>query len=189
MPLIDVKCPADHVSEVHRPLAMWPATPPCVTCGQPTEQIHLPKAVQWTPDPVVVFRGPDGVYRFPGDPNGRAAAKYARDGFERVELRGAADVRRFERHMNKHEFSRACNRAEFMQRAREAREKDLRGQLRMKGQSMSRRGRDLMRAAFEYNDGKPREKGKDPGFYSEVYSMDRSNRDESRDPQGRRRRD
>ena len=91
--------------------------------------------------------------------------------------------------MNKHEYSRACRRAEMSQRAREARETALRGELRMRMQSMSRRGRDLARAAVDYNDAKPRERGKDPGFFKELYSTARSNRDASRDAQGRRRRD
>lgn len=189
MPLIDIKCTNGHINEVHRALADWPNTPSCPDCSESTEQVHLPKSVRWTPEPVVVFKAPDGTYRFPGDRNGEGAARYERQGFERVELRGVAEVRRFEDRMNRSEFSRACRRAEISQRAREHRETVMRGDLRMQMQSFSRRGRDLARAAFAHNDAKPRERGKEPGFYSEVYSMDRSNRDESRDHQGRRRRD
>jgi len=39
------------------------------------------------------------------------------------------------------------------------------------------------------NDHKPRERVQDANFHVEVYSQDRSNRDESRDERGRRRRD
>jgi hypothetical protein len=189
MALIDVKCAAGHVHEVVRAVADWPATPPCPTCAQPTEQIHLPKAVQWRADPVIVFRGPDGQYRFPGDANGLQAATYRKQGFEQIELRGAAEVRRFESHMNKREFRRAARKAEFQQQAREFREGITRSELRARMQSMSAAGRAIARAAMQRNDNKPREYAKDAGFHSEVYSFDRSNRDESRDSQGRRRRD
>lgn len=189
MALIDVKCANDHVSEVYRSAADWPITPTCPNCGAPTEQVHLPKAVQWRADPVIVFRGPDGQYRFPGDANGLQASTYRKQGFEQIELRGAADVRRFESHMNKHESRWASRRAEIQQRMREAREQSSRSDLRGLMQSMSERGRAIARAAMRRNDDKPREHAKDAGFHSEVYSFDRSNRDESRDAQGRRRRD
>jgi len=187
--LIDVTCTQDHIHEVNRPLAMWPATPPCVTCGQPTVQIHLPPALRAMPDPVVVFRGPDGTFRFPGDAHGASAARYAREGFERIELRGHADVRRFEKVMNAHEYSRAARRVEHQQQFREQREKHLRGELRQQMQSMSERGRDFARLVMRQNDHKPRERAQDANFHAEVYSYDRSNRDESRDAQGHRRRD
>lgn len=108
---------------------------------------------------------------------------------EQIELRGAADVRRFEKAMNAHEYSRAMQRVERQQQFREEREKHLRSELRQRMQSFSECGRAIARAAMRRNDEKPREYAKDPGFISEVYSYDRSNRDESRDAQGRRRRD
>lgn len=189
MALIDVRCANGHVHEVYRAVADWPATPVCPNCGASTEQIHLPKAVTWRAEPIIVFKGPDGQYRFPGDPNGLQASTYRKNGFEQIELRGAADVRRFEAHMNKHEFRRAARKAELQQRMREERERHSRSDLRALMQSMSERGRAVARAAMRRNDNKPREHAKDAGFHSEVYSFDRSNRDESRDAQGRRRRD
>ena len=189
MALIDIRCPNDHIHEVYRAVADWPHTPVCPTCAEPTEQVHLPRSVQWRPDPVIVFRGPDGQYRFPGDANGLQATTYRRQGFEQIELRGAADVRRFEAHMNKHEYRRAARRAELQQRMREARESESRSELRARMQSMSERGRAIAREAMRRNDDKPREHAKDAGFHSEVYAYDRSNRDASRDAQGRRRRD
>lgn len=189
MPRIDVQCFNDHVSEVMRPLADWPHTPKCPECGAPTTQVHVPPPPRHAPDPVVVFRAPDGGFRFPGDPNGASAARYAREGFERIELRSAQDVRRFETVMNRHELSRAQRRVEHQQQFREQREKHLRGELRQKMQSMSERGRELARVVMRQNDHKPRERARDANFHVEVYSQDRSNRDESRDAQGRRRRD
>jgi hypothetical protein len=196
MPLIDVKCANDHIRDVNRPLSMYPATPPCPAvladgsvCGAPTEQIHLPRAVSWSVDPVVVYRAADGSFRFPGDVNGPGDAKYARQGYERIELRSAADVRRFESVMNKREYARASRRVEALQAQRVARERETRSELARLMSSMTPMGRALARAAIERNNGKPLERAGDAGFHLDVYANDRGNRDESRDAQGRRRRD
>lgn len=190
MPLIDTRCKTcGHVHEQMRPLAMHPATPPCLDCGAETEQIHLPKSVRWTPEPVVVYQATDGSMRFPGNKEGLSAANYEKQGFTRIEIRGAAEMRRLEQHMNKHEYSRAQRAVEHRQMQREMRETHSRAELRRLMSGMSERGRDLARAVMRRNDDKPRMRAADPGFYSEVFSMDRSNRDESRDNQGRRRRD
>ena len=189
MPQIDVRCANGHETEVIRPLAMYPATPVCPICSAATTQYHPPPRARWTPDPVVVFRGPDGEIRFPGDPNGLSAANYQRQGFERIELRNAAEVRRFEQHMNRREFSRAARRMERRQAGRELRESHTRGELRAAMSRMTEFGRALAREAVRRNDAKPREYAKEAGFHVEAYSNYRSNREESRDAQGRRRRD
>lgn len=193
MARIDVKCsaPDPHESEVERAAADWPNTPPCPTCGAPTEQFHPPPRIQYRADPVILFRGPDGQIRFVGDANGVSAHDYRQRGFEEVRLQGVAEVRRFEKHMNAHEYSRAMRRAEKAQQHREERERHTRSQLRDVMSSMTPFGRALARAAISKNDAKPRprESARDPGFHSDVYSNDRSNRAESRDAQGRRRRD
>lgn len=190
MPLIDLRCSAcDHTFEYMRPLAEWPATPVCTACGQPTEQWMPPPRSDRSITAIVVFRAPDGSFRFPGDGSGAQAARYAREGFERVELRGAADVRRFEKVMNAHEYSRAMRRVEVRQQQREAREAQMRSELRQRMQSFSRQGRDIAKAAMAMNDNKPALRAAFPNFHAEVYSFDRSNREESRDERGRRRRD
>jgi hypothetical protein len=185
---IDVRCTEGHFSEVVRSIHDWPATPNC-HCGAKTEQVHLPKEIQWTVQPTVVFQAPDGSIRFPGDPNGISAATYRKQGLKEIELKGAQDVRRFEKFMDKHEYARAERRVERMQEMNELREKESRGQLRHNMQQMSEYGRDVARAAMRLNDGKPRAKAKEAGFHLDVYSNARSNREESRDAQGRRRRD
>lgn len=190
MALIDLRClTCGHTFEAHRAIADWPATPPCESCGAATEQQLLPPRTRWTVDPVVVFRAPDGTFRFPGDANGASAAAYARQGFDRIELRNVADVRHFEHHMNARELSLAHRRVERLQQMREQRESETRSELRRLMPSMSAFGRALARAAQGRNDAKPRERARDAGFHVDVYSNDRSNRDESRDAQGRRRRD
>lgn len=191
MPLLWARCKAnpDHLHELMRPLAMWPDMPKCPDCGSATDHDLSVGQYQIKGEPIILFKGPDGQVRFVGDANGVSAGSYRSQGYEEIRLHGVAEVRRFEAHMNKHEFSRAARRAEKMQQLREARERESRGQLRTVMQSMSRFGRDLARAAMNRNDGKPRERAKEAGFHSDVYSNYRSNRDVSRDERGHRRRD
>lgn len=168
---------------------MWPETPVCPDCGQPTEQIHLPQTARWAPPPIIVFKAPDGSYRFPGDGNGLSAKQYAKQGYECIEIRGAQEMRRFEKTMNKVEHSKAMRQFEQRQEQRSEREKKMRSDLRQQMQTMSELGRNVARAAMESSDRKPTKRPGDANFASEVYSFDRTNRDESRDSQGRRRRD
>lgn len=196
MPRIDIRCDHDHLSEVMRPLADYPHTPPCPAvladgsvCGAATTQIHLPPRVTWTLDPVVVYRAGDGTFRFPGDAHGTQAARYDQLGYDRIELRSAQDVRRFESQMNQRELSRAQRRVEIHHAQRAIRERQSRGELYQHMQHFSRVGRDVARAAIARNNAKAAPRAADPGFHVEVFSYDRSNRDVSRDAQGRRRRD
>jgi hypothetical protein len=212
MPLIDVKCrDCGHVFEYQRPLADYPNVPACLACASiHTEQTHLPPSSRWDVAPVVVFRTADGSYRFPGDANGRMAAHYQTLGYERVELRGAPDVRRFEKHMNQLEYSRLARRVEAQHYQKELADRERSSNVRhgleqgflipetnQRGQRTGRmlrvrlgpRGRDLMHAAVRQGEARPQPRTYDTGFHVDVYSNDRSNRDESRDSSGRRRRD
>lgn len=98
-------------------------------------------------------------------------------------------MRRFESQMNKREYSRLARNVERKQEARERREKELRSQLRDQMSRMTPFGRAVAVAAMRRNDAKPRPTAGEAGFFSDVYSLDRSNREASRDEQGRRRRD
>lgn len=191
MPLIDIRCtaPEPHDHEVNRPIADWPRTPPCPTCGAPTVQLLLPRAVSSFIDPIVVFKAPDGTFRVPGDTDGPGARKYERLGYERIECRNAIDVRRIEGQMTRQQRSEAARSVERREQQREAREREQRGQLRSLMSSMTPFGRDLAREAMRRNDAKPRAYAKDPGVHVEALAYDRGNRPESRDAQGRRRRD
>jgi hypothetical protein len=137
----------------------------------------------------VVFKAQDGSFRFPGDPNGLSAKSYEKQGLQRVEIRGAAEMRSFEKQMNKQEYSRLTRNVERKQEARERRESELRAELHYRMKSMSPIGRAVAQVTMARNDAKPRERVGDAGFASEVYSYDRSNRETSRDAEGRRRRD
>ena len=140
-------------------------------------------------DAIVVYQAEDGSFRFPGDLSGPMTAQYERMGMTRVELRSATEVRRFESHINKGQREVDEMRCEHRERMQQVRESMTRSDLRQSMQGMSRRNRDLARAAMRQNDGKPRERPRDGGFHVEALSFDHSNRMESRDPDGRRRRD
>lgn len=190
MALIDIHClTCGGVREVYRAAADWPATPPCESCNGATEQIHLPKRVQWTPDAVVVYRTPEGDYRFPADGNGLSAQHYQKLGYERVELRGFADVRRFEKDVNQRESIDNARRVESQCREHEEGVHLRRKELFHQMSSMSAKGRAVARAAIERNNAKPGPRTRESGFYVEAYSEDRGSREAARDPQGRRRRD
>jgi len=108
---------------------------------------------------------------------------------QQIEIRGAAEMRSFEKQMNKREYSRLARNVERKLEARERREKELRSQLRDQMGRMSSFGRAVALAAMQRNDAKARPSVGEAGFISEVYSYDRSNREASRDAEGRRRRD
>ena len=115
MPLIDVRCQScSTVSEVFRPLKDWPKTPACPKCDGSTEQVHLPSGFRTLAPAVVVYKAPDGTFRFPGtsDPHSRTSKKYDALGYERVEARGWAEVRRVEGQVNKHQTSEIRKRIE-----------------------------------------------------------------------------
>ncbi len=193
MTLIDVRCLAPkcgHVFSATRPVVDWPKVPRCEKChSRRTEQAHLPPRTRRGIDPIVVFRAPDGSYRFPGDLSGPMTAQYRRQGYQEIALRTAAEVRRFESHINTGQRETDERRCEQRERMQEARESTSRSDLRRAMTTMSRHNRDLARAAMARNDGKPRPRPRDGGFHVEVMSFDHSNRMESRDDDGRRRRD
>lgn len=192
MPLIDVQClepTCGHIFEHVRPIADWPATPPCEKCQSPnTDDGHLPPRTRWSVDPVVVFEAPDGTYRYPGEADGNSSRRYAAAGYRQITIRNATEMRAFETRVGIHEQRKANETFERSERAREASESARRGALHTAMASMSPRGRDLARAAIAQSDG-VRRAAHQVGFHSEVYNVDRSNRGDSRDTQGRRRRD
>jgi hypothetical protein len=190
MSLIDVTClSCDTVSEVYRASADYPATPPCPKCDGPTQQIHLPPRARSTAPAVTVFRMPDGTYRYPGDPNGLSAKGYEQAGATRLDLRGWAEVRTFESQVNRSERARIEQRIERQEVAMAEGAALRRSDLFHRMKTMSPRARDLARALIARNNQKGGPRSYDPGFRVEVYSEGRSNRDASRDPQGRRRSD
>lgn len=213
MPLIDVRCQScETVSEVHRPLAMHPATPVCPKCDGATEQIHLPRSARVNPPAVVVYKCPDGTFRFPGDDSDQSltAKRYAELGYERVEARGWAEVRRVEQQVSKQQASEIRRRVERQCEQHERQLSERRGEIRrsleqgfqmpetdsrgrptgrMRTVRFSEEARGLMKAAMERNDSRPGPKSFDSGFHVSVYSDDRSNRDDARRPDGKRGRD
>jgi hypothetical protein len=139
---------------------------------------------------VVVYQMPDGTYRYPGDPNSLATHHYERQGGTRIELKGWQEVRPFEKHMNDREKATIRRRIEIQQQQAEEGKRLRRDELRHRIPSMSDGGQAFARALMRHTDAQPtRLRAYDPGFHVEAYSETRSNRDESRDTHGRKRRD
>lgn len=215
MPRYDWSCtPCDHVFEAFVSLADYPACAPCPTCGRAATKVHLPPRTTWSADPVVVYRAPDGSFRFPGDTGGSATAKYDRMGYERLEARGFAEVRRLESRMNAHESSqlrrveeRRLAIAETVDAARRSetrrgleqgfqipeRRLGADGQIyatgRMTTVRMRPQGRDAMLHAMRQTEAKGHRRIGDTSIFVDAYSNSRSNRDEARGADGKRRRD
>jgi hypothetical protein len=194
MPLIDIRClTCAVVSEVNRPLAdcvgerPWP-TPACPKCDQPTEQVHLPHALSYAPA-VVVYRMADGSFRYPAASESLATRNYEREGGTRMELRGWAEVRKFESSVNAQERSRIERRIDRQLAHQEHGTSLRRSELYNRMKSMSDGAKSLGRRLIDMNDRKPKPRAYDPGFHVEAYSNNRSNREESRDERGRRRND
>lgn len=217
MPMLDRLCPTHGPFVAYRHVSSdAPLLCPEPGCGLESE-------VNWgswteirrstSADPVVVFEAPDGSLRFPGTADGVSARRYESQGYKRIELRGWADVRRFEGRVNAEEQSKIHRRVERQQRAmamgESIRRSDLfngirngfqvpervmnaRGEIvptgRMKTVHLSARSRDIAQRLIDHNNTK-RVSSYHPNFFVEAYSMDRGNRDQSRDERGRRRRD
>ena len=188
MPIISFICETCGPFEQYRSIHSTDC-PPCPTCGSGSQRHWITAAPSHAPAPVIVYRAPDGSYRYPGDGSGLYAQKCERDGFTRVELRGWADVRRFEKDANRQERSKIEAKIEREQAVTEHAERQRRSDLFQKMSGMSTFGRDLARAAVEMNNRKPGPRTYDSGLHVSAYSDDRSNRDDSRDDRGRRRRD
>lgn len=192
MPLIDTECQnaaCAAIQTYNRPLAEWPATRPCEACGGETAQVHLPPRVTWAVDPVIAYKAPDGTFRFPGATAGASVANYEKQGYTRIEMRSAADVRRFERQVEDQQRGESSRRVEAAHAQREARDKHHRSELFHRMKTMSTYGRDLARAAMANGNSRRQEASQDSGFYVEVFSQDRGSRDRSRDERGQRRRE
>lgn len=188
MPMISFLCETCGPFEKYRPVTSV-EVPPCLTCGGPATRHWIPSYISSSPAAVVVYRAPDGSFRYPGSGDGLYAQKCEKDGLTRVELRGWAEVRRFERLANQQERMKVNHRVERQQQATEAAEKHRRSDLFQKMGGMSNFGRDVARAAIAINNRKPSVRSYDPGFHVSCYSESRGDRDESRDAQGRKRRD
>ena len=212
MPIYVRKCAdesCDHYFELTLPMAQYDADAdhPCPKCGSVSVRGYLPSYVSAAnTEPIVVFKADDGSFRYPGDPSGLSAHNYEKMGYARVELRGWADVRRFERDVNTTQASEIARRVERQLEVHEMSVKARRSEIlnglrnsfvipeivdgrrtgRMKTVRMSAAGADIMRASMERNDAKPRVKFREAGFHSDAYANDRSNRDDARRSDGTR---
>ena len=104
-------------------------------------------------DPVVVFQDANGNHRVPGRSDVPTPA-----GYQRVELKTLAEVRRFEREVGVKSYQRHELAAAKDSAACEAARAKLRGELRMDMQQMSEKGRDFARFAMQQTNDRPRKR-------------------------------
>lgn len=188
MPQIDFVC------QVHGPFVQYRSVhsqelPPCPECGVTAERHWITASEAPLPNAVVVYQAPDGSFRFPGDPNGLSAKQYERQGLKRVEARGWAEVRQLEHTIEQHENRNRGQHQDHLQARREAGQHARRGELFYRMKTMSRLGREVARLSIERSNNRPLPRRGEAGFHVEAYSNDRSNREQSRDERGMRRRD
>lgn len=193
-----------------RPMSESDKLPACPKCGTATKTEYSPiTRYDGNTPPVIVFKAPDGTYRYPGQAEGKSVEQYAKLGYERVELRGFAEVRRFERDVNTEQSREIAQRAErqmvaHLEGERRRRSevyngmangfvipvRDERGrQIGTKVVRLSAAGMDTMRNAMRAMDARERPRARDAGFFVDAYSNDRGSRDESRRADGKRFRD
>lgn len=215
MPIYAQRCRTEscgHMFEEVRPLSRFDQLPQCPKCDGPTEKAYVPAGTSFNVPAVVVYKAQDGTFRFPGDPSphSRTAQQYEKLGYERVEAKGWADVRRLEKTVGKlqasemrqrverqcefRETSLSWRRAEIrrsMEQGFSLPETDSRGRPtgRMKNVRLGAEARDLMRRVEATNDRKPKPQAWDTGFHVSAYSDNRSNRDEARRHDGKKFRD
>lgn len=221
MPRYDFECDTTACGQIFEgfvALAEYPRTESCVKCGGSTHKIQLPPRVVTNVDAVVVYQAPDGTYRFPGDISGASTGKYERMGYQRIEAKGWAEVRKLESSLNKHERSQLARQEERRLAHAEYTESQRRSEIRrqldqgfrvpetklVEGRNgemvvertgrfittkLSERGREQMRRAIDQSDRKGHRRIGEPGMHIEAYSTDRSNREASHDERGMRRRD
>jgi hypothetical protein len=124
-------------------------------------------------EPVVIHRDAQGNIRTPGSIHAPVPA-----GFERVELRTAAEIRHFEREMNRRERSRGEDVRSREEQHWGAQKAASRSELFQAMRGMSNEGRDYARYAIEQgNQRRHRLASYDPGFHIEAFSQDASNRE------------
>ncbi len=209
MPIVNFLCKTCGPFEQYRSVHSQ-ALPPCPSCQVESERHWVTnRTAPSTAPPVVVFRAADGSFRFPGSADGLYAKKCSDEGMTRVELRGWADVRKFEGQVNAQEMEKIHRRVERQQEAFGQSERIRRSALfegakngfqipevdekgnrtgRLKTVHLSPRAKDIMAKLVENNNRKG-VRAHAAGFHIDAYSNDRTNREPGRDERGRRQRD
>jgi hypothetical protein len=108
------------------------------------------------------FENGKGEIRFPGSRHDPAPP-----GFIRREIASRREYDRFRKRVNRDLLREHEKRREYEEQEYEEFQKNQRSELRQMMQHFSERGKDLARAAMEYNDSKPRDRY-DPGFHVDA---------------------
>lgn len=118
---------------------------------------------------VTVYRDKDGHTIFPGETDAKMPARYAKEGYERVEM-NFHEARKFTKEMNGRERSKAAAYLEGLQRVSEETYKESRSDLIQEMRRMSPRGREFaeyVMAQMNSRDAKAY-LSEDPGFHNEA---------------------
>jgi len=175
MPMHDYHCPAcSHEFERFLHVSECDSAVFCEQCGASADRAYVyqrPHSYGGLTDPVVVYKNPDGTYGIPGTRDARIP-----EGSERIELRSAADVRRVEREMTQHEYSKFVSKQEREEQTFGAAHAEKRAELREKMRNFSERGKAFARVAMQQNDNAHRKRFQTNTFF-DAFSNDASNRD------------
>lgn len=179
MPMADFRCPAGHEFEafLHSSESATDEMT-CRECGETAERFYTyrrPHSYTGLSEIIVLHKKPDGTYSVPAHRDAPVPS-----GYERVELRNAADVRAAEKSMEREEYAKWEAKAEREGRFFSERERMMRSELRDKMRHMSQAGRDFALHAMRQNDNRERAKFQS-NVYFDAFANDSSNRDAHRD--------
>ena len=170
MVLHNFECSKGHITEqlVETTKENW-IKRSCVKCGGEAERVFLPRNHNAQAPAIVVYRDASGHTIYPGRNDAKMPARYAKLGYERVEM-NLHEARRFSSQMNREERAKLAVHLEREQAHAEALSAQQRSELRDAMRNMSRQGRDYVRAVMEYNNSQDAKRyySTDPGFHNEA---------------------
>jgi hypothetical protein len=180
VPIYAFECTAGHLFERYAPLARFTEKTRCPSCRRLARlTVRARRGPSSGFAPVVVHRHADGHYSFPAH-----TSAPLRLGYERVELRSLAEVRKFEKQVNAVEFRKHVEHKEREERSFGRGRAERQAELRSLAQHMTPMGRDFAHVAMEATNRKSRSRDAarfEAGFYVEAFSNDRSSLADYRD--------
>lgn len=118
---------------------------------------------------VTVYRDKNGHTIFPGETEAKMPARYAKEGYERVEM-NFHEARKFTKEMNGRERSKAAAYLEGLQRVSEEAYKEQRSDLLHEMRGMSTYGREFAEYVIDQMNSRDSRAylSEDPGFHNEA---------------------
>jgi hypothetical protein len=167
----DFECPKGHITEqtVDVNAAGWQKQP-CGVCSRAAERVFLSsRSRSFLDAKVVVYRDAGGHTIYPGSANEKMPDRYAKLGYERVEMDFHA-ARRFQNAMNKEERLKMSHYLETLQRTHEEEHAQDRSDLRQAMRNMSPMGREFAQYVMDIQNSRDARRyiSSDPGFHNEA---------------------